>query len=215
MPLENEKVLHAIKDVKEKRKHKKFEQSIELIINLKDIDLKKPENRFQELVELPYLPGRKIKISVIATGDMALRAERAGADLVIPRSELKALSGDKKRRKEIAKTYDFFIAEAPLMPIVGSVLGSALGPKGKMPTPLPPNANIEEQIEKHRKMVRIRLRNQPVLQCRVGTEKTPDEEIAENVQTVIRRLERKLKRGLVNIKSVYLKLTMSSPVRVR
>jgi large subunit ribosomal protein L1 len=122
--------------------------------------------------------------------------------------------GDKKKQKELAKTYDFFIAEAPLMPLVGRSLGATLGPRGKMPTPVPPTANIEDQIEKHRKTVLLRIRGQPTLQCRVGNENMTDEEIAENIQAVVRRLEGKLKRGIKNIRSIHLKTTMGTPVKV-
>ena len=121
----------------------------------------------------------------------------------------------KKKQKKIAETYKFFIAEAPLMPIVGRVLGSTLGPRGRMPTPLIPTSNVGDYIERHRKMILVRLRGQPVIQCSVGNESSPDEQIAENVQTTLRSIERKLKRGDKNIRSVYLKTTMGSPAKVR
>ena len=214
MPLDKKDILDAIKKLKDKSEKRKFVQSLELIINLRDIDPKKPESKIQELIELPYPAGKKSKICVIASGEMALKAKKAGADSVIERSDLEAMTGDKKKQKELAKSYDFFIAEAPLMPLVGRSLGATLGPRGKMPTPVPPTANMAGQIEKHRKMVLVRLRGQPVLQCRVGNEDMPNEEIAENVQAVIRRIEGKLKRGIKNIRSIHLKTTMGTPVKV-
>jgi len=214
MPLDKKNILDAIKELKTNSKKRNFAQSIELIINLRDIDPKKPENKIQELIELPYLAGKKSKICVIASGEMALNAKRAGADSVIEKGDLEAMAGDKKKQKELAKKYEFFIAEAPLMPLVGKSLGATLGPRGKMPTPVPPMANIADQIEKHRKMLLVRLRGQPVLQCRVGNENMPDEEIAENVQVIIRRIEGKLKRGIKNIRSIHLKTTMGIPVKV-
>ncbi len=122
--------------------------------------------------------------------------------------------GDKKKQKKLANTFDFFIAEAPLMPLVGKSLGATLGPRGKMPTPVPPTANIVDQIEKHRKTVLLRIRGQPVLQCRVGNENMADEEIAENIQAVMKRIEGKLKRGIKNIRSIRLKTTMGTPIKV-
>ena len=215
MPLDTKTILDAIKEVKGKGEKRNFVQSIEFVINLQDVDPKKPESKIQELIELPYPPGKENRICVVASGEMALKAKRAGADSVVERSELEAIAGDKKRQEELAKNYDFFIAEAPLMPIVGRSLGATLGPKGKMPTPIPPTANIADQIKKHRKMVLVRLRGQPILQCRVGNENMPDEEIAQNVQAVIRRIEGKLKRGIKNIRSIHLKTTMGPPVKVR
>jgi len=214
MPLNMKSILDAVKEAKDKSKKRNFAQSVELVINLRDVDPKKPENKIQELIELPYPAGKESKICVIASGEMALKAKRAGANLVIERGNLEALMGDKKKQKELAKTYDFFIAEAPLMPLVGKSLGAILGPRGKMPTPVPPTANIVDQIEKHRKMVLLRMRGQPVLQCRVGNENMVDKEIAENAQVVVGRIEGKLKRGIKNIRSIHLKTTMGPQIKV-
>jgi len=215
MPLDQKTIINAIKEAKEKAKKRNFTQSIELIVNLQDIDMKSPGGRIQERVELPYSSSEKPnKICVIASGELALNAKRAKADLVIERDDLKELAGKKKEIRKIANEYDFFIAEAPLMPLVGKILGTALGPRGKMPVPVPPRADIAGLIEKHRKMVFIRMRNQPVIQCRVGTESMNEEKIAENVQVILRVLEGKLKRGIKNIESAYIKMSMGTPVKI-
>ena len=214
MPLNMKNLIAAVKEVKTNSKERKFSQSIDLAINLQNIDMKKPEGRIQERIELPHSVGKALKVCVIATGEMALKAKKAGASLVLERAALESLVGDKKKQKNIAQNYDIFIAEAPMMPLVGKSLGASLGPRGKMPTPVPPNANIEEHIERHRKMVFVRMRGQPVLQCRVGNEEMPDKEIAENVQAIVRIIEGKLKRGIKNIRSIYLKTSMGSPVKV-
>jgi len=215
MPLNQKNLIEAIKEVKSNNnKERKFSQSIDLAINLQNIDLKKPEGRISERIELPYSAGKELKVCVIATGEMAFNAKKAGASFVLDRAALEALVGDKKKQKEIAKKYDLFIAQAPMMALVGKSLGASLGPRGKMPTPVAPNADIKEQIEKHKKIVSIRMRGQPVIQCRVGNEEMADEEIAENIQTIVRRLEGKLKRGINNFKNVYLKTSMGSSVKV-
>ena len=214
MPLNMKNLLAAVKEVKSKSTERKFSQSIDLAMNLQNIDMKKPEGRIQERIELPHSVGKKIKVCVIATGEMAFKAKNAGANLVLERAALESLVADKKKQKNIAKDYDIFIAEAPLMPLVGKTLGASLGPRGKMPTPVPPNADIEEQIEKHQKTVLVRMRGQPVLQCRVGNQEMDDKEIAENVQAIVRRIEGKLKRGIKNVRSVYLKTSMGSAVKV-
>jgi len=215
MSLDTKTLIESIREAKSKAEKRKFVQSVELVINLRDIDMKKPESKIQELIELPYPVGKQGKVCVIASGELALRARKTGADLVIERPELEALAGDKKKQKALAKDYESFIAEAPLMPTVGRVLGSVLGPKGRMPTPVAPTANIADIIEKQRKTVLVRTRGQPVLQCRIGTEDMPEEHIAENVQAVIRRLEPKLKRGLKNIRSLVIKTAMGPPIEVK
>jgi large subunit ribosomal protein L1 len=216
MPLNTKAVLNAVKEAKASSKKRNFPQSIELIVNLKNIDLKRPENRIQEVVELPHAFLEKgNKICVIASGELALKAEKAGADVVIKREELEALAGDKKKQKKLSKSYDFFIAEAPLMPLIGKILGPILGPRGKMPAPVPPRADIAQQLHKYEKAVRLGMRRQPVLQCCVGTENMQNEEIVENIQAVFGRIERKLKKGLLNVQSVFIKTTMGPVVLVK
>jgi large subunit ribosomal protein L1 len=134
--------------------------------------------------------------------------------MLVGRQEIENLAKDKKGARKLAQQYDFFIAEAPLMPLVGRALGSFLGPRGKMPTPVPPNAPIDQVILNHRKMVRVRMREQPVLSCRVGTEAMPDEKLVENIQAVVSRIEQKLERGFKNIGEILVKGTMSKPVKI-
>ncbi|MGD8506008.1 MAG: 50S ribosomal protein L1 [Candidatus Bathyarchaeota archaeon] len=215
MSLDTKALLESIKQAREKSSKRKFSQSIELIVNLRDIDMKKPEGKIQERIELPNGVGKQTKICVFASGELALKAKRAGADLVMERRELEALAGDKKKRKSLAQTYDYFIAEAPLMPVIGKILGSALGPKGRMPSPVPPTANIAEIMKKQRKTVIMRTRGQPVLQCRIGSEEMPDEQVVQNVRAVLGRLEGRLKRGLENVESIYIKTTMGSAVKIK
>jgi len=214
MSIETGNLKAALKELRESRKKGNFNQSIELIINLRDVDMKKPEGRIQEKIELPRSLDKKVNVCVFANGDMALRARRGGADLVLESAEIEGLMNDKKRQRQIAKSMDTFIAAAPLMPIVGRVFGAILGPRGKMPTPVSPMANIEEEIGKHRKMILIRTRGQPVLQCRVGTEGMSDDELVENIQAVLTRVTGRLKRGVKNIEAVYVKTTMGSSVKV-
>jgi len=215
MSLDTKALIDSVKEAKSKAEKRKFVQSVELVINLRDIDMKKPESKIQELIELPHPVGKQGKVCVIASGELALKAKNAGAELVIERSELEALFGDKKKQKMLVKDYESFIAEAPLMPTVGRVLGAVLGPKGRMPTPVSPTANIADVLEKQRKTVLLRLRGQPVLQCRIGTEDMSEEHIAENIQAVVRRLEGKLKRGLKNIRSLVIKTAMGPPIEVQ
>lgn len=214
MVLDAKNLQEAISELRSSSKKRNFNQSAELIINLRDVDMKKPEGRIQEVIELPHPLGKNVGVCVIATGGLSLRARRAGADIVLEREDLESLAGDKKRQRETAKKASFFIAEAPLMPLVGRVLGSILGPRGKMPTPVPPTADIEEIIERQRRMTRIRSRGQPTLECRVGTEDMSDRDLQDNIQAVIGRVERRLKRGMKNIDSVYLKLSMGPPIKV-
>jgi len=215
MPLDQKTILAAVKEAKEKSEKRKFDQSVELVLRLRDIDMKSPESKIQEIVELPYSSSKPNKLCIIASGEMALKARKAEADLVMERGELEGLAGKKRELRKLANNYDVFMAEAPLMSLVGKILGPVLGPRGKMPIPLPPTADITALIAKHRKTVVVRLRSQPVLQCRIGTENMKEEEIAENVQAVLGVVEGKLKKGMKNIGFLCLKTSMGTPVRVK
>lgn len=214
MPLAKDEIARALGELRKNLVKRKFAQSIDLVVKLREVDLKKPENRINETITLPNPPEKSLKICVIASGDLATRAKAAGADMLISRQDLENLGKDKKAARKLAVDYDFFIAEAPLMPLVGRGLGSFLGPRGKMPTPVPPNAPIDQIVSGHRKMVRVRMREQPVLQCRIGTESMPDDKLVENVQAVVSRVEQKLERGFKNIAEILLKATMSKPVKL-
>jgi large subunit ribosomal protein L1 len=214
LPLAKDEIARALGELRKNLTKRKFSQSIDLVVRLREIDLKKPENRINETIALPNPPDKQLKICVIASGDLGTRAKAAGADMIVTRQDMENLGKDKKSARKLAQNYDFFIAEAPLMPLVGRALGSFLGPRGKMPTPVPSNAAIDQIVSSHRKMVRVRMREQPVLQCRVGTEAMPDDKLVENIQTVVSRIEQKLERGFKNIGEILVKSTMSKPVKI-
>lgn len=214
LPLAKDEIARALGELRKNLTKRKFSQSIELVVQLREVDLKKPENRINEAITLPNPPDKTLKICVIASGDLGTRAKAAGADMIVTRQDIENMSKDKKTARKLAQKYDFFIAEAPLMPLVGKALGSFLGPRGKMPTPVPPNAAIDQIVAGHRKMVRVRMREQPVLQCRIGTEAMADEKLVENIQAVVSRIEQKLERGFKNVGEILVKATMSKPVKV-
>ena len=215
MPLDKNTLLGAVKEAKANSGEKKFTQSIELILDIKEIDMKSPEGKIQQVVDLPHITGKPNKIVVIATGELALKARQAKVDKVLERADLEALAGKKKELRKLGSTYDVFLAEAPLMPLVGRLLGPVLGPRGKLPVAVPPTADITPLITKHHKTIVVRMRNQPIIQCAVGTADMKEEDIVDNIQAVLRMLEGKLKRGLKNVKYAFIKTSMGTPVKIK
>ncbi|RLE83173.1 MAG: 50S ribosomal protein L1 [Thermoprotei archaeon] len=215
MPVDYKIFINPLKEAKEKAKPRNFKQSFELIIKLRDVDLKRPENRVNMPVALPHPPKEKMaKVCVIAAGDLYVKAKSAGADGVISREDLEKIASDKKSAKKFVKSYDFFIAQADMMPLIGRLLGRYLGPAGKMPRPVPPTADIALLVDSLKRSVRIRIRTQPLVMCRVGLEDQPLEEVAKNIAAVFSALETKF-RIPHNIEKVYVKLTMGPAVKVR
>ncbi len=213
MSLPREKIIDAIEKAREASHARNFGQSFDLVINLRELDMNRPDNRVNIRVQLPNGFGER-KVLVFASGDLALRARRAGADDVIEPAELDQLATDKKTAKKRLGDYDVFVAEAPMMPTVGRVAGPILGPRGKMPTPVPPQAPIDNIIERERHMVVLRSRDKPFVHCIVGKENMSDEEVAQNIEAVISNLTAATKRGFANIRSVFLKLTMGGSVKL-
>ena len=212
MPIDIEVAENLIKEAKDKGKGRNFRQTIDVTFNLKEFDIKDQKNRVNEDVLLPNGRGRDVKICVIAGGDMALRAKELGAG-VLNRQDLDSISQDKKKVKDIAGEYDYFIAQVDMMSLVGRSLGSVLGPRGKMPKPVPPNASIDALIERLSKTVTVRTqRDQPIINSSVGTEVMEDGELAENLRSLVEAVERSLPRAEQNIDSIVVKTTMGPPI---
>jgi large subunit ribosomal protein L1 len=191
-----------------------FSESVDLAINLKNIDLSQPKNRVDEDIILPSGMGKPVKVAVFAKGETAVNAEKAGADFVFPPEEIDKLGADKARAKKLAGEVSFFIAETAYMPTIGKKLGQVLGPRGKMPAPLPPSADVTALINRQKKSIKIRSKDRMTFHAHVGTETMTPEEIAENIDTIIKRLETKLEKGKMNIGSIYVKTTMGPAVKV-
>ncbi len=209
-----ENIVAAVKEAIEKAKPRKFTESVDLAINLKDVDLSIPKNRINEEVILPHGRGKEVKIAVFASGETALKAKEC-ADLVIPPEEIDKLAEDKRRARKLANEYDFFLAEAPLMAKIGKSLGIILGPRGKMPKPVPPGGDPCPMVRNLKRTVRMRSRDKRTFHVPVGTREMDPEKIADNIEEVIKRLETKLERGLQNIESIYVKTTMGPAVKIK
>ena len=200
-------IVELIKKLRKNSKKRNFVQTFDLIINLKDFDIKKPENRIDDFVVLPSGRGKKAKIVVFSDTKSDIGCK------VLATEDIETIARDKKAVKKFANETDFFLAEPKMMPIVGKFLGQVLGPRGKMPKPV--TGDVKELVKKLEDSVRIVVRKNPIIQTIVGIESMKDEDIAKNVKAVIDFVEKKLPKGKQNIKSIYLKLTMSKPVRIR
>ena len=209
-----QEILEAVKKAKEGSKPRNFTQSLDVVITIKDLDVRKPENRIDEEVFLPNGRGKPVKIAFIADGELALLAKNAGADLVINKAELEEMGKDRKEAKKMANRHDFFVAQADMMPMVGRFLGPVLGPRKKMPKPVPASAKPEPLMEKLKGTVKVRIKDQPVVQALVGSQEMGDEDIADNIEAVLGVLDQKLEKGRNQIKAMYVKTTMGPIARV-
>ena len=203
----------AVQKALDSAKKRNFVETVELAINLRDVDLSIPKNRIQEDIVLPAGRGKILKICVIGGGELALKAKDV-ADLVISPDELGALADDKKQAKKVANSIDYFIAEAPLMAVVGKRLGTVLGPRGKMPKPIAPGADPTVMIDQLRRTATIRTKDRKTFHVPVGTVDMKAQDIADNIDVILGRVEGRLEKGKHNIASAYVKTSMGPSEKV-
>ncbi len=204
-------IIEMIKQVKDGAKERKFKQSVELIINFKDIDVKKGF-ALNEVVQLPKTSS-PATVCVMATGDMGQKAKQAQADIVIGTEELDKFATNKRESRKFINKYDFFLADTQVMPLVGKTLGQLLGPRGKMPTPVPFNAPIESFLQRFRSSIKVRTRASLSVSCKIGDESMEDADLAINAHAVLSAVEKKLPNGEKNMKKIMIKTTMGKPVK--
>lgn len=212
--MDKQGILEAIKKIREKSEKRNFKQNFDLIINLRKLNLKKPEENVNLFVVLPHSKGKKTKVCALVDKELAVQAKES-CDKVILKSDFEKLN--KKDFKRIAKEYDYFIAQATLMVDVAKFFGKVLGPLGKMPNPkagciVPPNADLKQVYQKLQKTVKLQTKNEQAVKCSIGLEDMKDEEIQANASSVYNTVLHALPHEKQNIKSVILKLTMGSPV---
>jgi large subunit ribosomal protein L1 len=202
----NENILKAVQAARASAKKRNFSQSFDLIVNLKLIDIKKPENRINEIFALPKSRGKVAE--VVFFTDSA-----KDVDCTIYNSnDIDRLARSKREIKKIANSTDFFLSEPKLMPAIGKSLGRVLAPRGKMPTVVA--TDQKGVIERHKKSIRIKVKDSPVIQCIVGIESMKDEDVAENIEAVLNFLEKKLPKGKNSIGKSLIKLTMGKPAEL-
>lgn len=204
--MEKQDVLKAIKELREISK-RNFKQTFDIIFNLHHIDIKK--NNIDSFLTLKFSP-KKVKICAFIEKTLENKAKIF--DKVIILEDFPNYK--KKEIKDLAREYDLFIAQASLMTKVAATFGKFLGPKGKMPSPkagciITPDTNLEPLKDKLTRLIRITTKNEPIIKTIVGNETMSDEEIAENLLLIYNTLLNQLPQKKENIKSTFLKLSMS------
>lgn len=191
-------------------KQRKFDQTVDFIINLKEFDVRK--YALNSIITLPH----KIKEKKIA----GFLEKKSKVIFSITKQEFPVYSKDPKVLKELIESYDFFIANAKLMPAVATTFGRLLGPAGKMPSPQlgilikEEDSDIKELSEKINSVIKIRQK-EPSVKVSIGKQSMKDEDIVDNAVAVYNEVFKSLPRQKENLKSILIKFTMSEPVKVK
>ena len=220
--VDRKEISQALESLKADSPERKFNETIDLCINLKDVDLNDPAKRFRLEIPLPHPPNKPVKVAVIGDDNLVYQCNQLiekdktleGRLLALGESALESLAREPAQARKVSKGYDYFVAIPQLMPSVGRILGKYLGPIGKMPTPLPPNINIESEINRYSRVTRARLRTNPVIHLKVGTRDLSTKDLTENIVSCLIEIERKLDRGDANIKSLFVKTTMGPSFKI-
>jgi len=189
-----QKFLDAIKKLRETKQKRNFDQTVDLIINLKNFDVRKES--YSSFVEVPH----KIKDRKIA-GFFEKKFK------------------EKKDFRKLIKSYDFFVASAKLMPSIATKFGRILGPVGKMPSPQLGIVSVEDDkaiqtlIDKINYIVKIKVK-EPSLKLSIGKESLSDKQIMENAIAVYNKILDTLSKKKDNIKNILIKFSMDKPVKV-
>lgn len=201
------KLKEALAEIR-KQEPRKFEQSVDFIINLKGIDSKR--DNVNVILSIPH----KIKEKRIC-GFLNEKSKLVDTIRELDFAKYK----DKKMLKNLIKNYDYFIAFAPLMPKVATTFGKILGPVGKMPSPqlgilMQENEQaVKDTLKKIDESLKIRMKEASI-KVVAGRENMKDEEIVENIQTIYRGIENALPNKKENVKNVMIKLSMGKPIKV-
>jgi len=206
-----------------KDKVRKFDESIDFIINLKDINLNDPKQRIDKEILLPnnIITKDNPNVCVIASDEILLEAKNLGLDTIDSDGLVRLNNEEKKVKKKFVKKYDFFIVEDKMMPNVARYLARFLGPLGKMPKPFPsgygiisnPN-DLQVAIERYLKIIRIQLKKQLLIQVKIGKKSMAKEEVFENMKAIVEYIADQMPHKYNNIKSMFLKTTMGHPIKI-
>jgi large subunit ribosomal protein L1 len=210
--------LDVIKNLRKDHEKKKFVQMVDLVINLQDLDFKKPEHQIDFYITLPHNVGKKRNIAALVDVDMFDDAKNS-CDTVIPLYQFEEFAKDKKKIKKLAKNNDFFIAQSTIMTKIAATFGRVLGPKNKMPNPkagcvVLPKTNLKPLYDKLQKTVRVLARQRPIVQISIGREDMSDEQLADNLYVVYDQLIHHLPKERNNLKNIFIKTTMGKAKKV-
>ena len=206
-----------------KEKVRKFDESIDLIINVKDINLNDPKARIDKEFILPndIVTEKNPNICVIASDEILMEAKKSGVE-TLNKDGLEALDrGEKKYKKKFVKKFEYFVVEDKLMRDVARYLARFLGPTGKMPKPFPTGYGIintvdefKNALDRYKKIVRVQIKKQPEIMTKIGKKSMDIDKIFENMKALVDYVAEQFPHKYNNIRSIYIKTTMGRPIKI-
>lgn len=208
--MEKKEILQTIKLIRERSPKRKFTQSCDIIVNLKNLNLKKEDEKVNTFLSLPHPIREKVRVTALIGKELAPKAKGVCENILLVDDFPK---NDKKAIKNLAEKTDFFIAQANIMPKIAATFGRVLGPRGLMPNPkigavIPTTGEIKPIVEKLKSMIKLETKGEKTIKATVGKESMKDDDLAENILATYNTVLHAVPKEKNNIKSVLLKLTM-------
>ncbi|XP_059159206.1 large ribosomal subunit protein uL1-like [Physella acuta] len=204
--------IDAVLKYSNETKKRKFTESIELQIALKNYDPQK-DKRFAGTIKLRNIPKPKMKVCVL--GDQVHCDQAKANDLPHMDIEaLKKLNKDKKLVKKLAKKYDAFLASESLIRQIPRVLGPGLNKAGKFPAPITHNDSLNAKIEETKATIKFQMKKVLCLAVCIGHVNMNSEELYQNVTLAINFLVSLLKKNWQNVRALYIKSTMGPAEKI-
>ncbi|KNA12016.1 hypothetical protein SOVF_129770 [Spinacia oleracea] len=212
--LQSEAVREAISGIANdcKEKNRKFTETIELQIGLKNYDPQK-DKRFSGSVKLPHIPRPKMKVCMLGDAQHVEEAERIGLQWMDVEA-LKKLNKNKKLVKKLAKKYHAFLASEAVIKQIPRLLGPGLNKAGKFPTLVTHQEPLENKVNEIKATVKFQLKKVLCMGVAVGNLSMEEKQIFQNVQMSVNFLVSLLKKNWQNVRCLYLKSTMGKPYRI-
>ena len=207
--MNEETILTGIRKALDESPERNFTQTVEININFEGVNVQ-GEHKINSSVVLPKGRGREFEVGFFADGDMMERAKKISSH-VLGSPEIEEYAKDRGKMKSFANACGAFVAQPDLMPLIGKSWGVVLGPRNKMPQPVPPNADLEPVLQRLINTVKLRTRKSPLLHAPVGTEDMTPEDLYENIKIVLNEIEKVI--PLEHVKSMYVKTTMGPAVK--
>jgi large subunit ribosomal protein L1 len=214
--MDKNSVTKAIEEVQEASKKRNFSQTYDIVVSLKNFDMKREKVDF--FLDLNHSVGKPKKICALVAGELFDQSKET-MDKTLHVDEFQKVANEKRGPRALAEQYDYFVAQGNIMAKVATSFGKILGSRGKMPNPkagcvVPPNANLQQLKERLQRRIRVSAAKTPVIQIAIGNEAQNKDEVVDNIMTFYNSLLNHLPQRENNVKRIQLKLTMSKAVEV-
>ena len=203
-------VEEAVKILKSHKGQSKFDETIDLAMNL-NIDSRKADQQVRGVTKLPNGLGKTVRVAVFAKTEKHAEAKKAGAEII----------GGEELVEEVAKgkvDFDRCIATPDMMVFVGK-LGKVLGPKGLMPNPKLGTVTFEvgQAVEAVKSgQLEYRADKEGIVHAGIGKLSFSEKHIEENLTSFITAITKARPTGAkgVFIKNISLSSTMGPGIKV-